>query len=126
MTGQCLQGVLNMVSKIYRVAIFFVVLSIGAAGCHMASAASTVLPMPATDESAAPGAGLRTAVVAGGCFWGIQDVFQHVRGVVSATSGYAGGTAALTANCCGYSWRSVTIRPSLTGRGPTPEFNIDR
>ncbi|MFZ0291992.1 MAG: peptide-methionine (S)-S-oxide reductase MsrA, partial [Candidatus Sulfotelmatobacter sp.] len=33
-----------------------------------------------------------TAVVAGGCFWGIQAVFQHVKGVVSATSGYSGGT----------------------------------
>jgi peptide-methionine (S)-S-oxide reductase len=33
-------------------------------------------------------------VLAGGCFWGIQDVFQHVKGVVSATSGYAGGSAA--------------------------------
>jgi peptide-methionine (S)-S-oxide reductase len=83
-----------MVSKTTRVAIFFAVLAAAAAGCHMASAASTVLPLPATDEAAAPGAGLRTAVVAGGCFWGIQDVFQHVKGVVSATSGYAGGTAA--------------------------------
>ena len=33
-----------------------------------------------------------TVVFAGGCFWGIQSVFQHVKGVVSATSGYAGGT----------------------------------
>jgi peptide-methionine (S)-S-oxide reductase len=83
-----------MVSKITRVAIFFAVLSCGAASCHRASAASPVLPMPATDEAVAPGSALRTAVVAGGCFWGIQDVFQHVKGVVSATSGYAGGTAA--------------------------------
>ena len=37
--------------------------------------------------------GLQTAVLAGGCFWGIQGVFQHVEGVVSATSGYAGGSA---------------------------------
>jgi peptide-methionine (S)-S-oxide reductase len=37
--------------------------------------------------------GLQTAVLAGGCFWGVQGVFQHVEGVVSATSGYAGGSA---------------------------------
>ncbi|MDB4915137.1 MAG: msrA [Gemmatimonadetes bacterium] len=37
---------------------------------------------------------LDTAVFAGGCFWGVQAVFQHVSGVVSATSGYAGGTVA--------------------------------
>ena len=35
----------------------------------------------------------QTAVVAGGCFWGIQAVFQHVRGVINATSGYSGGAA---------------------------------
>ncbi|MBP0581406.1 peptide-methionine (S)-S-oxide reductase MsrA [Labrys sp. LIt4] len=48
---------------------------------------------------AAPGldsrstAGTDTAVLAGGCFWGVQGVFQHVKGVTSAVSGYAGGTA---------------------------------
>ncbi|HEV8217307.1 MAG TPA: peptide-methionine (S)-S-oxide reductase, partial [Gemmatimonadaceae bacterium] len=35
-----------------------------------------------------------TIVFAGGCFWGVQSVFQHTKGVVSATSGYAGGTVA--------------------------------
>jgi peptide-methionine (S)-S-oxide reductase len=50
------------------------------------------LPAPAVDESlAAPGTPSRTAVVAGGCFWGVQAVFQHVRGVKKAVSGYAGG-----------------------------------
>ena len=83
-----------MVFKITRVVVLFAALSVGAAGCHLASAASTVLPVPATDEAVAPDASLRTAVVGGGCFWGIQDVFQHVKGVVSATSGYSGGTAA--------------------------------
>ncbi|KAA0690545.1 peptide-methionine (S)-S-oxide reductase [Neorhizobium sp. P12A] len=47
------------------------------------------IPAPTTDE--APGAGNETVVLAGGCFWGVQGVFQHVNGVVSATSGYAGG-----------------------------------
>ena len=42
----------------------------------------------------APAAHLDTAVFAGGCFWGVQAVFQHVNGVVAATSGYAGGTVA--------------------------------
>ncbi len=36
---------------------------------------------------------MQTAVLAGGCFWGVQGVFQHVEGVISATSGYAGGSA---------------------------------
>jgi peptide-methionine (S)-S-oxide reductase len=50
-----------------------------------------VIPAPAVDEPTA--AGDETAVFAGGCFWGVQGVFQHVKGVVSATSGYAGGAA---------------------------------
>ena len=41
----------------------------------------------------APGAGTETAVLAGGCFWGVQGVYQHVKGVLNAVSGYAGGDA---------------------------------
>lgn len=48
-------------------------------------------PAPAVDGSA--GGGTQTAIFAGGCFWGVQGVFQHVEGVKSAVSGYAGGTA---------------------------------
>ena len=51
------------------------------------------LPAPAVD-AAASGSGLQTAVFAGGCFWGVQAVFQHVKGVTQAVSGYAGGRAA--------------------------------
>ncbi|MCJ2062380.1 peptide-methionine (S)-S-oxide reductase MsrA [Methylobacterium sp. J-088] len=50
------------------------------------------LPEAATQAGEAPGAHL--AVFAGGCFWGVQGVFQHVRGVTGAVSGYAGGTEA--------------------------------
>jgi len=49
-----------------------------------------VVPAPAADEPAGP-ATAETAVLAGGCFWGVQGVFQHVEGVTSAVSGYAGG-----------------------------------
>lgn len=56
----------------------------------MADTAARSLPAPALDEAA--GTGLQTAVFAGGCFWGVQAVFQHVDGVQSAVSGYAGGT----------------------------------
>jgi peptide-methionine (S)-S-oxide reductase len=50
-----------------------------------------VVPPPALDEPAAPGAASEVAVLAGGCFWGVQGVFQHVMGVIDAVSGYAGG-----------------------------------
>ncbi len=49
-----------------------------------------VIPAPAVDEPASQ-ASSETIVLAGGCFWGVQAVFQHVNGVTSAVSGYAGG-----------------------------------
>ena len=52
---------------------------------------AVTLPAPVVD-SAAKADGLETAILAGGCFWGVQAVFQHVNGVESAVSGYAGGT----------------------------------
>lgn len=51
------------------------------------------IPPPAQDEPAT-GAHSETAVFAGGCFWGVQGVFEHVRGVLQAVSGYSGGSAA--------------------------------
>lgn len=51
-------------------------------------------PKPALDEPVAANRGKQeVAVLSGGCFWGIQAVYQHTRGVISATSGYAGGNA---------------------------------
>src|SRR5215831_2287531 len=61
-----------------------------AAAPASAREANRVLPAPAQDV-AADGSGLQTTVFAGGCFWGIQGVFQHVKGVTQAVSGYAGG-----------------------------------
>ncbi|HEY2255124.1 MAG TPA: peptide-methionine (S)-S-oxide reductase MsrA [Variovorax sp.] len=73
------------------------VLGAGAALWHvvpsLAAEAAVVIPAPAEDLAASPGASTETAVVAGGCFWGVQGVFQHVKGVTSAVSGYAGGAA---------------------------------
>ena len=59
---------------------------------HNAASGVSAIPDPAVDETLALKKGQETVVVAGGCFWGIQAVFEHVKGVTSATSGYAGGT----------------------------------
>jgi peptide-methionine (S)-S-oxide reductase len=51
------------------------------------------LPDPALDDAVGGGPGGNTIVLAGGCFWGVEEVFQHVRGVTGAVSGYSGGSA---------------------------------
>jgi peptide-methionine (S)-S-oxide reductase len=60
-----------------------------AAAPAFASSEPVTLPPPALDATATDG--IQTAVLAGGCFWGVQAVFQHTNGVVNAVSGYAGG-----------------------------------
>ena len=79
-------------SSVRMFAMILTVLA-GAVACRAGNGANAAVQAPVADEAKATVPGKETAVVAGGCFWGIQAVFQHVKGVVSATSGYAGGTA---------------------------------
>jgi peptide-methionine (S)-S-oxide reductase len=62
-------------------------------GASPRAGAATMVPVPMVDEPPGRPGASATAVLAGGCFWGVQGVFQHVRGVSSAVSGYAGGEA---------------------------------
>jgi peptide-methionine (S)-S-oxide reductase len=68
-------------------------LGVGLPGAALAVERAVILPAPAVDNPkvAAPP---QTAVIAAGCFWGVQGVYQHVRGVQKVLSGYAGGTKA--------------------------------
>src|SRR6476661_1037390 len=70
-------------------AIFSLTLAVA---CSSSKAAVRV-PDPAVDTPLAKTSGSATLVLAGGCFWGVQGVFQHVKGVTSVTSGYSGGAA---------------------------------
>jgi peptide-methionine (S)-S-oxide reductase len=66
-----------------------------AAGFLLAGAAFAAppIPPPSTDVPLATQTGKETAVFAGGCFWGVQSVFQRVKGVLSTAAGYSGGSA---------------------------------
>jgi peptide-methionine (S)-S-oxide reductase len=88
-----------------------------------AEAVAHAMPAPAVDV--APGKpGPQTAVFAGGCFWGIQGVFQHVKGVTKAVSGYTGGTVAnpsyerVSSGTTGHAESvQVTFDPSIVSYG---------
>ena len=76
---------------------------------------SSAIPAPMVDEPATGRS--ETAVLAGGCFWGVQGVYQHVKGVSAAESGYAGGTAA-TADY-------ETVSTGSTGHAETVRITYD-
>jgi peptide-methionine (S)-S-oxide reductase len=72
----------------YSISLPLVVLGISLFG-----AANPPIPPPSSDTPLASHAGKETAVFAGGCFWGVQSVFQRVKGVIATTAGYSGGEA---------------------------------
>jgi peptide-methionine (S)-S-oxide reductase len=74
------------------------------------------LPSPALDLQLGPGT-VQSTVFAGGCFWGVQAVFQHTQGVLSAVSGYAGGAAA--------SAHYDTVSSGTTGHAEAVQVNWD-
>jgi peptide-methionine (S)-S-oxide reductase len=76
---------------------------------------AVVIPAPAVDLPSA--SGIQTAVLAGGCFWGVQGVFQHTAGVVNAVSGYAGGSKA--------SADYNTVSSGTTGHAESVEIKYD-
>jgi peptide-methionine (S)-S-oxide reductase len=67
-------------------------MAFGGGSCNSSSEV-VVLPDPEVDNPLAAATGRETAIVAGGCFWGIQAVFERLKGVLDATSGYSGGAA---------------------------------
>src|SRR5438445_10994555 len=62
-----------------------------ALGARLPETPRIPFPAPAIDAPLATAKSQQTAVFSGGCFWGVQAVFEHLKGVSSATSGYAGG-----------------------------------
>jgi peptide-methionine (S)-S-oxide reductase len=91
-----------------------------ALGPALASCAepATVIPAPVQDEpTAASGSAQETAVLAGGCFWGVQAVFQHVKGVKQVLSGYAGGASSTA--------QYETVSSGRTGHAESVKITFD-
>jgi peptide-methionine (S)-S-oxide reductase len=82
-----------IVSKVAVLTVILVLAGMAAWNRADAAGGKRVLPDAVVDAPLASNTGEQTALVSGGCFWGIQAVFQHVRGVKNATSGYSGGAA---------------------------------
>jgi peptide-methionine (S)-S-oxide reductase len=74
-------------------ALILMVTLAGVAACNAGEMTATAVPNPTVDAALASIKSQQTVVIAGGCFWGVQAVFQHVKGIINATSGYSGGAA---------------------------------
>jgi peptide-methionine (S)-S-oxide reductase len=95
----------------------FSLLAVVASGPTRAAENAVVLPAPAVDLPAADAP--QTAVFAGGCFWGVQGVYQHTNGVLNAVSGYAGGakeTANYPASGTGTTGHAESVRITFDPR----------
>ncbi|WP_249472562.1 peptide-methionine (S)-S-oxide reductase MsrA [Luteimonas galliterrae] len=86
---------MNLASNVLMRASLAAALAAGLLACNagVASSKPVALPDPKTDMPLTAAKGSATAVFAGGCFWGVEAVFEHVKGVKQVSSGYAGGTA---------------------------------
>jgi len=71
-------------------------LSATSLACNKASASVIAIPDPAVDETLRNTSAKQTVVLAGGCFWGVEAVFEHVKGVTDVRSGFAGGKGAVS------------------------------
>ncbi|HUO00447.1 MAG TPA: peptide-methionine (S)-S-oxide reductase MsrA [Bradyrhizobium sp.] len=100
---------------LYAVAIGTLALAAFASTPSRAAEDAVIIPPPAMD--APPSDGVQTVVLSGGCFWGVQGVFEHTAGVVSAVSGYAGGSKA-TANY-------ETVSTGTTGHAESVQVKYD-
>jgi peptide-methionine (S)-S-oxide reductase len=89
---------------------------VGTAGCSAAAERMVTAPAAAADAALRAGP-LQTAVFAGGCFWGLEGVFEHVKGVESVRSGYAGGPRAAAVY--------AVVGSGLTGHAEAVEIKYD-
>jgi peptide-methionine (S)-S-oxide reductase len=101
-------------SPLRRFALLLGALALSA--CALGAEPATVIPAPTVDNAKAAGP-MQTAILAGGCFWGVQGVYQHVRGVKKVLSGYAGGDKSTA--------KYQTVGTGRTGHAESVEIQFD-
>jgi peptide-methionine (S)-S-oxide reductase len=106
-----------MSSSSVRISLMVLMLFVGVVACNAGNASGTAVPAPVADAAKATKPGQQSAVIAGGCFWGIQAVFQHVKGVTNATSGYSGGGASTA--------EYEVVSTGLTGHAESVKITYD-
>ena len=82
---------IGRISAITIIVAFFAWTAVRSIGARPAAESRYPFPRPSLDAPLAASKSEQTAVLAGGCFWGLQAVFEHLKGVRSVTSGYSGG-----------------------------------
>ena len=82
---------MHMPSSARRARALLIASTLALVACNSSQASALPVAPPASDIPLASSPGKASIVLSGGCFWGVQAVYQHVKGVISATSGYAGG-----------------------------------
>ena len=92
-------------------------LAITALAAAPSRAAEDAVVIPAPTMDVPPADGIQTVVIAGGCFWGVQGVFQHTAGVVNALSGYAGGSKSTASY--------ETVSTGTTGHAESVQIKYD-
>jgi len=101
--------------SLYAAAIGALAITAFVVAPSLAAEDAVIIPAPAADVKASDG--IQSVVIAGGCFWGVQGVFQHTAGVVNAVSGYAGGSK----NTADYS----TVSTGTTSHAESVEVKYD-
>lgn len=87
------------------------------ASCAAADEGAKQVPAAMADETKAPASGSETAVLSGGCFWGMQGLFEHVKGVRQVVAGYSGGAASAA--------QYETVSTGTTGNAESVKITFD-
>src|SRR5438477_4158236 len=91
--------------------------ALGFSACARADESARVIPAPLVDETKAHAGATEVAVFSGGCFWGMQGLFEHVKGAREVVAGYAGGSAATA--------QYETVSGGSTGHAESVKITFD-